>query len=153
IGLITLSLLIGRVGRVGRVQSLQQRLPPGPFSFPIFGALFSLKEPLHHHFALISKKYGPIVFLKIGMAPFVVVNDNEMAAQVLKVHDLEFVSRPDDEYFRIVSQDWNDLVLAPIGDKWRTMRRICSTHLFSNNMLKASAGFRESEMKHTVKSI
>ncbi|XP_024527059.1 flavonoid 3'-monooxygenase-like [Selaginella moellendorffii] len=145
---ITLSLLIGRIR-----SSQQRRLPPGPFSFPIFGALFSLEEPLHQHFAKISKKYGPIVYLKIGMAPFVVVSNNEMAAQVLKTHDLEFASRPDDEFFRIISHDWNDLILGPIGDKWKTMRRICSTHLFSNSMLKTSAGFRESEMKHTVKSI
>ncbi|XP_002961663.2 flavonoid 3'-monooxygenase [Selaginella moellendorffii] len=145
VGWITLSLFIERIR--------SSRLPPGPFSLPIFGALFSLEEPLHHHFAKISKKYGPIVFLKMGMAPFVVVNDNQMAAQVLKAHDLEFGSRPEDGFFRIVSHGGNDLVLAPIGDKWKAMRRICSTHLFSNSMVKASAGFRESEMKHAVKAI
>ncbi|XP_024525444.1 flavonoid 3'-monooxygenase-like [Selaginella moellendorffii] len=125
---------------IRRIRSPQQRLPPGPFSFPVFGALFSLEEPLHHHFAKISKKYGPIVYLKIGMAPFVVVNDNEMAAEVLKAHDLEF-------------PNWNNLIMAPIGDKWKAMRRICSTQLFNTTMLKASAGFRELEMKHTVRSL
>ncbi|XP_024538197.1 flavonoid 3'-monooxygenase-like [Selaginella moellendorffii] len=144
---VTISLL------VGRIQSSQRRLPPGPFSFPIFGALFSLQQPLHHHFAKISKKYGPIVYLKIGMVPYVVVNNNEMAAQVLKAHDLEFASRPAEEFFRIVSHNWNDLILAPISDKWKRMRKICSTHLFSNSMLNASSGFRESEMKNTVKTI
>ncbi|XP_024519808.1 flavonoid 3'-monooxygenase [Selaginella moellendorffii] len=76
-----------------------------------------------------------------------------MAAQVLKAHGLEFASRTNNEFFRIVSHAWNDLILAPVGDKWKIMRRICSTHLFNNSMLKASSGFRESEMKHTVKSI
>ncbi|EFJ36922.1 hypothetical protein SELMODRAFT_403735 [Selaginella moellendorffii] len=136
---------------IRRIRSPKRRLPPGPFSFPVFGALFSLEEPLHHHFAKISKKYGPIVYLKIGMV--VVVNDNEMAAEVLKAHDLEFPNRPDDEFFRIVSHDWNNLIMAPIGDKWKAMRRICSTQPFNNTMLKASAGFRELEMKHTVRSL
>ncbi|EFJ36921.1 hypothetical protein SELMODRAFT_77597 [Selaginella moellendorffii] len=153
LGVALFLLSVGLTILIGRILSSQRRLPPGPFCFPIFGALFSLQEPLHQHFAKISKKYGPIVFLKIGMVPFVVVTDKEMAAQVLKAHDLEFASRPDEEFFRIVSHDWNDLILAPIGDKWKTMRRISSTHLFNNSTLKASAGFRESEMKHAVKAI
>jgi hypothetical protein len=45
-------------------------LPPGPRNWPIVGAMFSL-EPMQGNFAQLAKKYGPIVYFKLGIQPLV----------------------------------------------------------------------------------
>ncbi|XP_024531689.1 cytochrome P450 71A1-like [Selaginella moellendorffii] len=128
-------------------------VPPGPPSFPIVGSLFSLRQPLHRHFSELSKRYGPLIYLKIGTVPFLVVNDARTAEVVFKVHDVEFADRGRSEYFRLFSFDWKDMVFGPYGNLWKRMRKISVMHLFSNKMVNSSTDYRRSELQIAIQSI
>ena len=72
----------------------QQRRPPSPPGLPIIGNLHQLGELPHQSLWKLSKEYGPVMFLKLGSIPTVVLSSSETAKQALKIHDLHCCSRP-----------------------------------------------------------
>ncbi|CAN6207814.1 unnamed protein product [Urochloa humidicola] len=62
------------------------RLPPGPWQLPIIGSLHHLRDGLLHR-ALrdLSKRYGPVMFLKFGEVPVVVISPREAAREVMSI--------------------------------------------------------------------
>lgn len=59
-----------------------KRRPPGPFGMPILGYLpFIGNHPAKKYFEL-SKKYGPVISLKLGPETFTVLNDYESIQEV-----------------------------------------------------------------------
>ncbi|EFJ11208.1 hypothetical protein SELMODRAFT_126417 [Selaginella moellendorffii] len=129
------------------------KLPPGPFPWPIVGSLFIVKEPLPIFFAELGRKYGPVVYFKLGMVPTVAINSAAAAREVLKSRDLEFASRPDLGNLRQISFDYNDLGVAPYGETWKLMRRVSATHLFTPSKLNTTASVRHREVKAMIKNI
>ncbi|KAG6557325.1 hypothetical protein Mapa_001253 [Marchantia paleacea] len=75
-------------------KSRNHRLPPGPLNWPVIGGILSLEPKLHHAFAKLAKKYGPIFHLRVGTYDVVVVSSVELAEEVLKHKDAEFAQRP-----------------------------------------------------------
>jgi len=71
-----------------------QRTPPSPPGFPIIGNLHQLGELPHQSLWKLSKKYGPVMLLKLGRVPTVIVSSSETAKQALKIYDLHCCSRP-----------------------------------------------------------
>ncbi|EFJ29451.1 hypothetical protein SELMODRAFT_91577 [Selaginella moellendorffii] len=155
---ITIAILVCLLATAAIIKSLlagrSSRLPPGPISFPVVGSLLSLRQPLHRHFARLADRYGPIVFLKIGMVPYVIANTARAAEFFLKIHDAEFANRPQsEEFFRIFSFGWSDLAFRSPGPEWKLMRKICATNLFSNAMLATSAPYRRSQLQSAMDAI
>ncbi|KAG7563601.1 Cytochrome P450, partial [Arabidopsis suecica] len=68
--------------------------PPSPPGFPIIGNLHQLGELPHQSLWSLSKTYGPVMLLKLGSVPTVVVSSSETAKQALKIYDLHCCSRP-----------------------------------------------------------
>ncbi|GAY64192.1 hypothetical protein CUMW_231720 [Citrus unshiu] len=71
------------------------KLPPGPQGLPFVGNLHQLdvsKPPVS--FWELSKKYGPLMSLRLGFVPSLVVSSAKMAKEILKAHDLQFCSGP-----------------------------------------------------------
>ena len=71
---------------------ISARLPPGPYALPISGNLHQLVLPAHRFFKALADKYGPILFLRLGSVPTVVVSSSDIAKLFLKTHDLIFAS-------------------------------------------------------------
>eukprot|EP01018_Ginkgo_biloba_P011132 Gb_18169 [translate_table: standard] len=79
-------------------RSFHQRklnLPPGPASLPMVGNLHMLGKLPHRALSALSKKYGPLMFMRVGSVPTVVASSPDMAKEILKIHDLAFASRPE----------------------------------------------------------
>ncbi|EFJ12613.1 hypothetical protein SELMODRAFT_18538, partial [Selaginella moellendorffii] len=109
-------------------------LPPGPLAIPFVGHLHLLLKG-HPHVVLkaLAEKYGPVLFLRFGVVPVVVVSSSQSAVEFLKVQDKVFTSRP-----RFLSAgrlllgfDGEDMVFAPYGMRWKQLRRLCTTKLFT----------------------
>lgn len=110
-------------------------LPPGPKPWPIIGNLPHLGTVPHHSLADMARTYGPLMHLRLGFVDVVVAASASVAAQFLKAHDANFSSRPPNSGAKHIAYNYQDLVFAPYGPRWRMLRKISSVHLFSGKAL------------------
>ena len=112
-------------------------LPPGPpLLVPILGHLpniFLARKPVYQYFTDLAQKYGPIISLRLGSAPFIVVSNPQLAKEVLNTHDKIFANRPVIMSSRFLSGIEGDrsVSLLPYGEEWRQGRKLYSAHLLS----------------------
>ncbi|CAM6062097.1 unnamed protein product, partial [Sphagnum tenellum] len=111
-------------------------LPPGPPNWPIVGSLFYLSKSLHRSMEELAKKYGPIMYLRLGYLNYIVISNAEMAFTVLKIHDADFAFRPLSIIGKYVGFEYSNIIFSPYGDKWRLLRKICATELLTRAKLK-----------------
>ncbi|EPS67290.1 hypothetical protein M569_07486, partial [Genlisea aurea] len=125
-------------------------LPPGPRPLPVVGNIFQLDKNPHRCLAKLAQQYGPLMSLRFGSVYTVVVSSPEMAREVLQKHDLAFSSRT------IVAageaHDHHKLAMGfmPVGDKWRSIRKLCKEQVFSLGRLEASQSLREEKLRKLV---
>nr|BAE47005.1 flavonoid 3'-hydroxylase [Vitis vinifera] len=122
------------------------RLPPGPKPWPIVGNLPHLGPVPHHSIAALAKTYGPLMHLRMGFVDVVVAASASVAAQFLKTHDANFSNRPPNSGAKHIAYNYQDLVFAPYGPRWRMLRKICSVHLFSGKALDDFRHIRQEEV-------
>ncbi|KAK4411611.1 cytochrome [Sesamum angolense] len=79
----------------------KKRLPPGPRGLPFLGHLHLLEKNPHQDLYHLAQKHGPIMGLRFGFVPAVVVSSPAGAELVLKTHDLVFANRPRSEASKI----------------------------------------------------
>ncbi|TXG52110.1 hypothetical protein EZV62_021279 [Acer yangbiense] len=124
--------------------------PGGNVLFDV-GALDNSK--LHQYLWKLSKEYGPLMSLRLGNMPTLVVSSAKMAKEVMKTHDLHFCSRPSLLGQQKLSYNGLDLAFAPYNDYWREMRKICVVHLFNSNRVQQFRPIREDEVSRMIEKI
>lgn len=129
------------------------KLPPGPSPWPIIGNLHMLGELPHRALKDLADKYGPVMFLRLGSMPTLVVSGPEMAKHFLKTHDLVFASRPATAAGKYMAYNFKDVALAPYGDYWRQMRKICISELLTPKRIESFQSGRDEELSAMIDSI
>eukprot|EP01018_Ginkgo_biloba_P005270 Gb_32735 [translate_table: standard] len=129
------------------------RLPPGPTPLPIIGNLHKLGKLPHRSLQALAKKYGPLMYLRLGSVPTVVASSPEMAKEFLKTHDANFSSRPITSAGKYTAYDFKGITLAPYGSNWRDVRKICNIELLTAKRLQSFQSLREEEVGLMVDSI
>ncbi|CAM6118405.1 unnamed protein product [Calypogeia fissa] len=124
-------LLLAFVIRRKRNSLLQLPLPPGPRGWPILGSLPLLGTLPHQSLYKMSKKYGPLMYLKLGSVPAIVVSSPKLAEKILRTHDSIMSSRPVQIVGNHLSYGGIDVAMSPYGETWRYLRRICSNGLLT----------------------
>jgi len=127
--------------------------PPGPPNWPIVGSLFYLSKLPHRSLELLAKKYGPIMYMRLGYLNHIVISNAEMALEVLKIHDADFASRPSSIIGKYAGFEYSDVVFSPYGDNWRLLRKICATELLTQARLKTFESGRQEEVARMVEKI
>lgn len=81
---------------ISGVDGEQLPRPPGPKPYPIIGSLPTMGgyEVPYQAFDTLAKQYGPIISLKLGSVPTVVVNGIDNIKEVLITKTTHFDSRP-----------------------------------------------------------
>nr|WGJ63362.1 flavonoid 3'-hydroxylase F3'H [Hypericum monogynum] len=130
-----------------------RRLPPGPKPWPIVGNLPHLGPMPHHSIASLARKHGPLMHLRLGFVDVVVAASASVAAQFLKTHDANFSSRPPNSGAKHLAYNYQDLVFAPYGPRWRMLRKISSVHLFSGKALDDFGHIREAEVAILIRTL
>ncbi|GLJ47077.1 hypothetical protein SUGI_0993860 [Cryptomeria japonica] len=148
-GLSWICLYIG----FGYLLSKNKKLPPGPSGWPVFGCLPLLGSMPHVTLTDLSRKYGPIVYLKMGTSKMVVANTPAAAKAFLKTLDINFSNRPRNVGATYLAYNMQDMVWAPYGDRWKILRKLCNIHMLGAKALDDWQQVREVEMGHMLKSI
>ena len=136
-----------------KINSKKKKLPPGPRGFPIFGNLHMLGELPHQDLHKLDQKHGPIMHLRLGMVPAIVVSSPQAAELFLKTHDLVFASRPPNEFSKYVSYEQKSLGFAPYGSYWRNIRKMCTLELLSSTKVNSFKSMRKEELDLLIKFI
>nr|VDD26107.1 unnamed protein product [Brassica oleracea] len=133
---------------------LHQRRPPSPPGFPIIGNLHQIGELPHQSLWRLSKKYGPVMLLKLGKVPTVIVSTSETARQALKIHDLHCCSRPGLAGTQVdLSYNYLDIAFSPYDDYWKELRKLAAQELFSTKQVHSIQPIKEEEVKKLIDSI
>jgi hypothetical protein len=131
-------------------------LPPGPYGLPLIGNLHQFvqyKSPPHHYLWQLSHKYGPLMSLRRGFVPTLVVSSAKMAKEVMGKHYLEFSGRPSLHGQQKLSYNGLDLAFTPYGDYWREMRKICVLRLFNLKRVQSFHSIRENDVSCMIQKI
>jgi len=129
-------------------------LPPGPRGLPIVGNLHQLdSSSIHIQLWQLSKKYGPLFSLQLGLRKAIVVSSPKLAKEVMKEHDLECCERPKLLGQQKLSYNGLDLAFSPYNRYWREIRKICVMHVFSSKRVSCLSSIRHSEVKQMIKKI
>ncbi|KAL4193279.1 hypothetical protein AMTRI_Chr06g198580 [Amborella trichopoda] len=131
----------------------KKKLPPGPIGLPIIGNLHQLGSMPHRSLAHLAEGYGPLMHLRIGQVPTLVVSSSKMAEQVMKAHDLAFCSRPTLLSPKRLTYNCSDIIFAPYGSYWRNVRKICVQELLSTKRVESFCLVREEEVGQMIHSI
>ncbi|CAJ1951865.1 unnamed protein product [Sphenostylis stenocarpa] len=127
--------------------------PPGPKALPIIGNLHILGKLPHRTLQALAKKYGPIMSIKLGQVPTIVVSSPETAELILKTHDTVFASRPKNQASEYMSYGNKGMAFSEYGPYWRMVRKLCTTQLLSASKVEMFGPLRREELVVFVKSL
>ncbi|CDP17724.1 unnamed protein product [Coffea canephora] len=147
--------MVAKILKSSSGKNSRLRLPPVPNPLPIIGNMHQLfGSPFHHLLRDLAKKYGPLMHLKLGETPTIIVTSPEMAKEIYRTNDVIFASRPSHRVtFKIFSYNHNDIIFSPYGNYWRQLRKICTMEVLSPKRVQTFKAIREDEVFDLIKSI
>ncbi|CAL4940055.1 unnamed protein product [Urochloa decumbens] len=131
------------------------RLPPGPWNLPVIGSLHRLAggAPPYRALLRLARRHGPLMLLRLGEVPAVVVSSPEAAAEVMRARDPAFAGRPRSATADVVGFGGRGLIFAPHGEHWRQMRKVCVLELLGPRQVRRMQRVRHAEVSRLVGSV
>ncbi|KAE8648696.1 cytochrome P450 71B37 [Cucumis sativus] len=127
--------------------------PPSPPKLPLLGHLHLLGSHPHRSLWNLSRTHSPIMLLKFGSVPTVIISSAKIAKELFKCHDLASCSRPRLAATAKYSYNFLDLIFSSYDDHWRELRKIYISELFSPKRVQSFQHIREEEVNQLVNSI
>ncbi|GLJ45264.1 hypothetical protein SUGI_0952740 [Cryptomeria japonica] len=130
-----------------------ERLPPGPRPWPLIGNILQVGKNVNESFSELAKIHGPLMTLHLGWRTTVVASSPAMARQVLQTQDQSLSARTMIEAAKCLEYGENSLVWRDCVPRWRTLRRICTTQLFTVKRLEALHQLRREQVRSMMRAI
>ncbi|XP_076918874.1 cytochrome P450 81Q32-like [Bidens hawaiensis] len=130
-----------------------RNIPPSPPSLPIIGHLHLINGPIHRVLQHLASKYGPLMALRFGSRPVLVISSPSAVEECFTKNDIILANRPNLLSGRYLNYNRTALGSAPYGPLWREMRRIMTLELFSTARLKHYMGVRQDEVRLLIKDL
>uniref|UniRef100_A0AAT9UTD8 Cytochrome P450 CYP736A n=1 Tax=Angelica decursiva TaxID=52491 RepID=A0AAT9UTD8_9APIA len=127
--------------------------PPGPVGLPLIGSLHRLGKLPHRTLHKMSKQYGPIMSLRLGLIPTIVVSSPAAAELFLKTHDATCANRPTVQLAVEHFYGTKTIAFAEFGSYWRSVRKFCTLELLSPAKVESMAWLRREELGFLVESL
>ncbi|XP_038894090.1 cytochrome P450 71A1-like [Benincasa hispida] len=128
-------------------------LPPSPPQLPIIGNLHQLGSLPHRSLASLAEKYGPLMLLKLGQTPTLIVSSAKLAKEVMKSYDTIFSNRAQNTAAKSLTYGCHDVAFASYGEYWRQARKLCVLELLSTKRVESFQHIRDEEVAKLVKRI
>ncbi|CAL1374684.1 unnamed protein product [Linum trigynum] len=126
-------------------------LPPSPPSLPLVGNLFQMSKLPYRSLRTLSKTYGPIMMVKLGAIPYVIVSSPDAVQELTdKDHDVSFSGRPRWKASDALFGGGTDIIFSSYGEYWRQMKKICLVEVLSQKRVSQFRYIREQEVEHLV---
>ncbi|KAG6579685.1 Geraniol 8-hydroxylase, partial [Cucurbita argyrosperma subsp. sororia] len=107
----------------------------------------------HQSLAKLADSYGPIMTLKLGQMTSIVISSPSMAKQVLQTHDQVLSDRMYPDATTIYDHHKVALPWLPVCDLWRTLRKLCNNHMFSQNTLHMNYTIRLKKIQRLLADV
>ncbi|KAH7665282.1 Isoflavone 2'-hydroxylase protein [Dioscorea alata] len=127
--------------------------PPSVPSLPLIGHLHLLKHPIHRALAHLSDLHGPILLLRFGSRPVLLISSSSGADECFTVNDVTFANRPRLLAGKYLGYNYRILVWASYGLHWRNLRRITTLEVLSTHRVLSSSHLRSDEVFSLVKTL
>ncbi|KAG4193204.1 hypothetical protein ERO13_A07G205800v2 [Gossypium hirsutum] len=151
--LFFLLVIVKIVKKIKAIDS-NKKLPPGPWRLPFIGNLHQLVGSLPHRILTdLANQHGPLIHLQLGEISTIVVSSPEIAKEVLVTHGTIFVDRPYMIAANVITYGYRDIVMAPYGNYWRQLRKICTVELLTAKRVQSFESIRQEEVSGLVKYI
>ncbi|ETI25665.1 hypothetical protein G647_02439 [Cladophialophora carrionii CBS 160.54] len=131
-----------------RMLLLRQKMPPGPFPWPIVGNTFQLPDVKPWIlFETLARQYNtPVITYWIGRSPTVWICEAQAASEMLDKRAAIYSSRPRMVVFGELSFGQSNIVSMFYGDRWRLHRKL--THMgVGLQHVRSYSGFQNNESK------
>ncbi|KAK4804458.1 hypothetical protein SAY86_004275 [Trapa natans] len=154
-----LMLLLGLLGALlsllwrGDQKSKPKKLPPGPTPLPLIGNILSLGGRTHRTLADLARTHGPVMSLKLGCVRSVVISSAAAAREVMQKHDLTFSDRNISSGVGTSDHEFHSIIWLPVSPKWRSLRRISKTHIFSSERLADKQDLRRKKVDDLLEHV
>ncbi|XP_055811920.1 geraniol 8-hydroxylase-like [Solanum dulcamara] len=128
------------------------KLPPGPMPLPLIGNLHNIfGAPPYKSMERLANKYGPIISLKLGRLPTVVISSSAAAKEAVKKHDSVFSSKTPKDAVEVHNHHNFSVVWLPVDSTRRkNLRTILNSCIFSANKLDANQNLRSSKISELI---
>ncbi|KAK9036405.1 hypothetical protein V6N11_078408 [Hibiscus sabdariffa] len=122
------------------------KLPPSPPKLPIIGNIHQFGKLPHRSLRDLSRNYGPLLLLRLGHNPTLLVSSADMVKEIVKNHDVAFSDRPQTTATDILHYGSKDFGFAPYGEYWKQVRKISVLELFSRRRVQSFQLVRDEEV-------
>ncbi|KAH7578462.1 hypothetical protein JRO89_XS01G0385000 [Xanthoceras sorbifolium] len=105
----------------------------------------------HQAFHKLSTRCGPLVYFFIGSIPCVLASSPEMAKEILKTNENNFLNRPKAANLHYLTYGSSDFATVPYGPHWKFMKKLCMTELLGGRVLDQLRPIRREETKRFLR--
>ncbi|KAJ9677050.1 hypothetical protein PVL29_022175 [Vitis rotundifolia] len=151
--LVILGALWITLSQLKQLRASHRKLPPGPWGLPVIGCLHMLGNLPHRSLTRLAKKYGPIMYMRLGCVPTVIVSSAQATKLFLKTHDVVFASRPKLQAFEHLTYGTKGIAFSEYGPYWRNVRKLCTVELLNTAKINSFASVRKEEVGMLVQSL
>ncbi|KAM0940841.1 putative cytochrome P450 [Dioscorea sansibarensis] len=121
-------------------------IPPSPPSLPFIGHLHLLLPIPYRALHSLSLIHGPIMLLRLGQIPTLILSSSSAVRSMTKSHDISFSSRPNLKVPRQLVYNSKNISFSPYGPYWRQSRKLSVLHLLSTKRVLSFRPIRYSEL-------
>lgn len=111
---------------------------PGPKPLPLIGNVLEMGSKPYLSLSAMSKRYGHVFQIQIGMRPVVVLSGSETVRQALIKQGEDFSGRPDLYSFRFISDGKSLAFSTDQAGVWRARRKLAYSALRSFSTLEGT---------------
>ncbi|KAJ7482244.1 cytochrome P450 [Mycena galericulata] len=105
------------------MSNLRKMMPPGPPGLPFLGNVFQLPQFQWLRFTEWKAQYGPIISLNLAGQPVVVLNDHQIATDLLDRRSAIYSDRPQFIMAGEILTGGIFIAFSTYGELWKKLRR------------------------------